>query len=693
MTTALAAQVERKPLLSHRQILTILAGLMVGMFLASLDQTIVSTSIRTIADDLDGLSLQAWVTTAYLITSTLTTPLYGKLSDLYGRKPLFLTAITIFMVGSVACTFSESMFQLAGFRALQGLGAGGLLSLAMTILGDIVSPRQRAKYQGYLVAVFATSSVLGPLIGGFLAGQSEILGITGWRWVFLVNVPIGAIALVIVAKVLNLPHQSRNARVDWPGAVALALGLVPLLLVAEQGRTWGWTSPAALTCFGIGVVGMALFLYVEHRYGDDALLPLRSFRIRAFGVGTAGILLVGMGMFGGMAALPLYLQIVKGTTPTQAGLLILPMVLGMMSMSIFSGRVISRTGQLKMWPVLGVGLMLVGLLLIAGIGVDTPLSLTAIYMLIFGWGLGCSMQPMTLTMQNALPARDMGVATASATFFRQMGGTVGTAVFLSILFGTAPERINAAFRAAAGNPAFQAALADPAVQADPVDQSVLSALASGTAGRMSLTDTSFLNHLDSRLALPFLQGYSSAMSLTFLCGTAVLVVGLATVVMLPRVALRQVSGLEAQQAQLEDEARLAALPVTEVSAVPEVPVAELPMAQVRVAEVPVTGVPVAEVPVVAEAAIPAQAGTPELAHWDQLRDRLLGELVPDLDGALAKLAAAERARDGARTARRTLDAHAGALAEARRGLRRHGLTDAQIDELLELSPTEVTRAS
>jgi EmrB/QacA subfamily drug resistance transporter len=673
MTTALAAQVERKPLLSHRQILTILAGLMVGMFLASLDQTIVSTSIRTIADDLDGLSLQAWVTTAYLITSTLTTPLYGKLSDLYGRKPLFLIAITIFMIGSVACTFSESMFQLAGFRALQGLGAGGLLSLAMTILGDIVSPRQRAKYQGYLVAVFATSSVLGPLIGGFLAGQSEILGITGWRWVFLVNVPIGAVALVIVAKVLNLPRQSRHARVDWPGALALALGLVPLLLVAEQGRVWGWTSPASLTCLGIGVVGMVLFLYVEHRYGDDAMLPLGSFRIRAFGVGAAGILLVGMGMFGGMAALPLYLQIVKGATPTESGLLILPMVLGMMSMSIFSGRIISRTGQLKMWPVLGVGLMLVGLVLIAGIGVGTPLPLTASYMLIFGWGLGCTMQPMTLTMQNALPARDMGVATASATFFRQMGGTIGTAVFLSVLFGTAPGRIDAAFRAAGGNAGFQAALADPAVRADPAGSRVLSALANGTAGRMSLNDTSFLNHLDSRLALPFLQGYSSAMSLTFLCGTAVLVIALATVVLLPRVALRKVSGLEAQQAQLEDEARLAAVAAVPVGAVP-------------VGAVPASAGP--EIPV----QIPAQAGTPELAHWDRLRDLLLGELVPDLDGALAELAAAERARDGARTARRTLDAHDRALTEARRGLRRHGLTDAQIDALLELSPTEVTRA-
>jgi hypothetical protein len=369
-----------------------------------------------------------------------------------------------------------------------------------------------------------------------------------------------------------------------------------------------------------------------------------------------------------MAALPLYLQIVKGATPTASGLLILPMVLGMMSMSIFSGRVISRTGQLKMWPVLGVSLMLVGLILISGIGVDTPLWLTAIYMLIFGWGLGSSMQPMTLTMQNALPARDMGVATASATFFRQMGGTLGTAVFLSILFGAVPGRIAAAFQAAAPTPALQAALADPAVQSNPVDAGVLAALSKGTEGTISLTDTSFLNHIDERLALPFLQGYSSAMSLTFLCGTAVLAIGLVLVAFLPRVTLRQVSGLEQQRA---DEAALAEVTLA----------AEL---------APVAG-PAVAVPAVAG---PAQAGAPEATtHRDRLRDRLLGLLIPDLDGALATLAVAERARDDARRARWEVTEHAATLIEARRELIRHGLTGDQINELLLLSPAEAARTS
>jgi MFS family permease len=263
--------------LSHRQILTILSGLMLGMFLAALDQTIVATSIRTIADDLHGLSIQAWATTAYLITATISTPLYGKLSDLYGRRPWFITAIVLFVVGSLLSGTAHTMYELAAFRAFQGLGAGGLFSLALTIIGDIVPPRERAKYQGYFLAVFGTSSVLGPVIGGFLAGQATVLGIAGWRWVFLVNVPIGIAALAVVARNLHLPFTRREHRIDWPGAVALIIGLVPLLTIAEQGRSWGWDSGRALACYGLGLLGIALFLLAERSYGDDALLPLRLF--------------------------------------------------------------------------------------------------------------------------------------------------------------------------------------------------------------------------------------------------------------------------------------------------------------------------------------------------------------------------------------------------------------------------------
>src|SRR4051812_45435994 len=236
---AAAAAPDASGLFTHRQILTILSGLILGMFLAALDQTVVSTAIRTIADDLHGYDLQAWATTAFLITSTIATPLYGKLSDLYGRRPFYLFAIAVFVLGSMLCGLSTSMYQLAAFRAFQGIGAGGLMSLALAIIGDIVPPRERSKYQGFFMAVFGMSSVLGPVIGGFFAGQESLLGITGWRWIFYINVPLGIAAFLVVYRVLHLPHTRREHRIDWPGALALVVCLVPLLIVAEQGRIWG----------------------------------------------------------------------------------------------------------------------------------------------------------------------------------------------------------------------------------------------------------------------------------------------------------------------------------------------------------------------------------------------------------------------------------------------------------------------
>jgi EmrB/QacA subfamily drug resistance transporter len=550
--------------LSHRQILTIFAGLMIGMFLAALDQTIVATSIRTIADDLDGLSLQAWATTAYLITATITTPLYGKLSDLFGRKPLFLTAITIFVIGSVACAFAASMYQLAAFRAIQGLGAGGLFSLALTIIGDIVAPRERAKYQGYFVAVFGTSSVLGPVAGGFFAGQPELLGITGWRWVFLVNVPLGILALIVVTKVLNVPHTRRSHRIDWPGALALTVGLVPLLIVAEQGRSWGWDSARAISCYAVGVAGIAAFLLLERRIGDDALLPLRFFRSGVFSWGSLAAFIAGMGMFGALALLPLYLQIVKGASPTEAGLQTLPLVLGIMTMSVFSGQMISRTGRYKMWPIVGLSLMIVGIGVLSRVGVDTPYWQTALVMVVIGWGLGGNMQPLTLAVQNAMPPRDMGVATASSTFFRQMGGTLGTAVFLSVLFSALGAQVADNVRAAAATPEFRAAVADPAMAANPANAPILGSLRDGSP--LSLDDSSFLAAADPVLARPILEGFADSMSIVFLGAAAVLVIGLFAVIMMKEVPLRTQSGVDALRA---DEAagpleslQAAAVPVT-----------------------------------------------------------------------------------------------------------------------------------
>ena len=525
--------------LSHRQIMTILIGLMAGMFLAALDQTIVATSVRTIADDLKGLNEQAWATTAYLITSTIVTPLYGKLSDIYGRKKFFVAAITIFVIGSMMCSFADSMKQLALFRAVQGLGAGGLFSLALAIIGDIVPPRERAKYQGYFLAVFGTSSVLGPVIGGFLAGQESILGITGWRWVFLVNVPIGIVALFIVSRTLKLRHRRLDHRIDWFGAGLLSVSLVPLLLVAEQGREWGWWSGRALACIGIGIAAGLAFLWQEWRMGEEAIFTLAMFRIKTVGVASTAGVIIGIAMFGGLASLPLYLQIVKGASPTEAGLQLLPMTLGIMAGSVFSGQMISRTGRYRIYPIVGSALLTISLFLFHYVEFDTPIWQTMIIMVFFGIGLGFNFQPLTLAVQNAVPPQQIGVATSTATFTRQIGGTIGTAVFLSVLFSDLPQRISDAMKTAAATPEFQSALQDPANAA--FAKQLAASQAPGGSGAASgvLQDSSFLSNLDPALAKPFLVGFSQSMDLVFLLGSIVMVLGFLVMLLLPQVELRK----------------------------------------------------------------------------------------------------------------------------------------------------------
>ncbi|MDU0313835.1 MDR family MFS transporter [Phycicoccus sp. M110.8] len=552
--------------LTHRQIVTILVGLMMGMFLAALDQTIVATAIRTIADDLKGLDQQAWATTAYLITSTIVTPLYGKLSDIYGRKKFFSAAITIFVIGSMLCTLSQSMLQLAFYRAFQGLGAGGLFSLALAIIGDIVPPRERAKYQGYFLAVFGTSSVLGPVIGGFFAGQDTLLGISGWRWVFLVNVPIGIAALLVVARTLHLNHTRLDHRIDWWGAVTLSVGLVPLLLVAEQGRDWGWASGRSIACFVVGGLGIVAFLLVERAMKDEALLPLTLFTNRTVAVASGASVLIGMAMFGGLACLPLYLQIVKGASPTKAGLLLLPLTLGIMFGSILSGQIISRTGRYRRFPIMGAALLAVALFVFHYVHADTPLWQTMIVMVFFGLGLGFNFQPLTLAVQNAVSPRMIGVATSSATFTRQIGGTLGTAVFLSILFSTVGDKIASALQKAVPTPEFQAALKDPANAAFAKQMQAAQASGGSASGTGVLKDSSFLNSLDARLAKPFLQGFSDSMDLVFLVGSGVMVVGFLVMLFLPHVELRGGSAYsergasdkaDAQRAAAGDEAAVA----------------------------------------------------------------------------------------------------------------------------------------
>lgn len=512
------APVEQQGLMTHRQILFVIFGLMAGMFLSSLDQTIVGTAIRTIGDDLHGLDHQAWVTTAYLICSTIATPIYGKLSDLFGRRPLFIIAIVIFLVGSAAASFSTSMYMLAAFRGLQGLGAGGLMALPLTIMGDILAPRQRAKYQGYFLAVFGISSVIGPLIGGLFAGADQILFITGWRWVFLLNVPIGVIALVIVGIFLHIPGQKRkeNIRIDWWGAAMVIVAAAPLLLVAEQGRTWGWGSLNAWVCYVIGGLGVVAFIIAERMMGDAALIPLKLFKSRTFSMATILGVLVGFGMFGALLTVPLYLQLVNGSTPTESGFQMLPMILGLMISSIASGQIISRTGKYKMFPPIGTGFMILGFAWFTQVSYDKPWWYLSIGMVLVGLGLGQLMQTLTLASQNSVGPRDIGVATSSSTFFRQIGGTLGTAILFSVLFSRLATTIPDSFKDKTLAAAQAKALANPTVLADPNNTTLLALLKKAAGGDLSALgdalngDTSFLNKATLALKAPFLDGFANA---------------------------------------------------------------------------------------------------------------------------------------------------------------------------------------
>ncbi|AMB41931.1 MULTISPECIES: MDR family MFS transporter [Paenarthrobacter] len=510
--------------LTHRQTLTVMVGLMLGLFLSSLDQTIVSTSIYTIANDLDGLSLQAWATTAYLITSTVSTPLYGKLSDIFGRRPLYLVAIAIFLAGSLYAGSVHSMTELAMARGVQGLGAGGLMALALTIIGDIVALKDRAKYQGYFMSVFGISSVLGPVIGGALAGASNILGFDGWRWVFFINLPIGLAALVVVYMFLHLPARHVKQKIDYWGAATITLGIVPLLLVAEQGRTWGWASGASWLCYGLGVVGIGAFLFVEKKAGDYALIPLRLFSNATFGLSSLLNFIIGIGMFGAIAMLPMYLQLVKGLTPTEAGLMMITFTVGILFGSISAGRTISSSGVYRVFPIMGTAI-LAGAALAMGLvlGVDTGLWVPGLIAVFFGVGLGFCMQPLTLAMQVSVPPKDMGVGTSTAAFFRSMGGAVGTAVFISLLFSLAADKIADGMKTAVSNPDYQAVMNDPAVAGDPANAKLFDFFKNG-ASNDSLNDTSWVHAANSTLTRPITEGFAQAIDVVMLTAAGLMVI-------------------------------------------------------------------------------------------------------------------------------------------------------------------------
>jgi len=413
--------------LSHRQILVVMGGLMAGMFLAALDQSIVGTALPRITSELGGLDKLSWVVTAYLLTQTASTPLWGKISDLYGRKLIFQIAIATFLVGSLLAGAAQGIEELIAFRALQGVGGGGLFALALATMGDIVPPRERGRYGGYFGAVFGTSSVLGPVLGGFFADGP------GWRWIFFINVPIGLAALFITSAALKMPHVRRDHTIDYLGAATIVAGVSSFLLYTTwAGPDHGWGSSLGLGLLAAGVTLTAFFVVVESRAAEP-IIPLDLFRMSVFTTSSLYSFIIGFAMFGGIVFLPLYLQVVQGMSPTESGLALLPMVVGIFSTSISAGILTSRTGHYKRYPILGAVTVIAALAMLAGVDVDTPYWYDAIAFYVFGAGLGFSMQLIVTIVQNSVDRRHMGTATSSVAFFRSMGGTFGAAVFGAIL--------------------------------------------------------------------------------------------------------------------------------------------------------------------------------------------------------------------------------------------------------------------
>ncbi|GAA0940921.1 DHA2 family efflux MFS transporter permease subunit [Nonomuraea longicatena] len=491
----------------HKGLGLIIVALMLGMLLAALDQTIVSTALPTIVSDLGGLEQLSWVVTGYMLASTVSTPLWGKLGDQFGRKSLFVAAIVIFLIGSVLCGLSQSMAQLIGFRSLQGLGGGGLMVLAQAIVGDVVPARERGKYQGFFGAVFAVSSIVGPLLGGLFVDNLS------WHWVFYVNLPVGAVALFVIVAVLPNDKSRTKHRIDYAGVVLIGGATSCLVLIATWGgTTYKWISPEIV---GLAAAALALLVaaYVVEKRAAEPIMPLKLFRLRAFTMTSIVGFVVGFGMFGALTYLPLYLQSVHGVSATMSGVHLLPMMLGMLAMSIVSGQVIARTGKYRYFPIAGTFIATVGMFMLSRLDENSSTLTMSVDLLVLGVGLGMTMQVLVIVVQNAVDFADLGVATSGATFFRSIGGSFGVATLGSVFTAT--------------------------LDADLAELLARTRLPPGFNPADLQRDPTIIQHLPPPLARDFLHIYADAIAQVFLVGTPVLFVAFVLSWFIPEQKLRE----------------------------------------------------------------------------------------------------------------------------------------------------------